>query len=155
MVGYSERMFERWRVEGREQRDIHDDLMKLTMEIATKTLFGSDLPPNDAREVSAAFNDAIVEIATRFRRLIKIPRWVPLPSNIRYNRAVATLDRLIYGFIDQKETVGGGDDLLTMMMEVRDEDGGREFGDRAVEKVVGDVGAASGAQSVLIAHRRP
>ena len=125
MVAYTERMFERWKVEGRQQRDIHDDLMKLTMEIATKTLFGSDLPPNDAAEVSAAFNDAIVEIATRFRRLFKIPRWVPIPSNIRYNRAVARLDRLIYGFIEQKEREGGGDDLLTMLMEVRDEDGSR------------------------------
>lgn len=125
MMAYTERMLALWDGEVRGTRDVHDDLMKLTMEIATKTLFGSDLPPRDAREVSAAFSDAIVEIATRFRRLFKIPRWLPIPSNLRYNRAVAKLDRLIYGFIAEKEREGGGDDLLTMLMDVRDEDGSR------------------------------
>jgi len=50
---------------------------------------------------------------------------VPIPSNRRNNRAVARLDRLIYGFIEQNKREGGGDDLLTMLMDVRDEDGSR------------------------------
>lgn len=118
MSRYTERMLDGWS-EGK--RDVHEDLMKLTMEIATKTLFGADLPPVDAKEVSDAFSQAIVEIAQRFRRPFKIPRWLPIPSNRRYARAVARLDRLIYGFMDQKRE--GGDDLLTMLMEVRDDDG--------------------------------
>jgi cytochrome P450 len=74
-------------------------------------------------EIGEAFDDAVVEIAHRFRRPVKIPRWLPLPSNIRYNAAVRTLDRLVYETIARKKAEGGGDDLLTMLMEARDEDG--------------------------------
>ena len=123
MVAYTERMLDRWTGNGSERRDVHDDLLKLTMEIATKTLFGADLPRVEAAEVSAAFSEAIVEIANRFRRPFRIPPWLPIPSNRRYQRAMARLDRLIYGFIDQKKLEGTGDDLLSMLMEVRDEDG--------------------------------
>lgn len=125
MSSYTERMLNSWTQNGSERRDVHDSFMKLTMEIATKTLFGADLAPADAREVSDAFNEAIVEIARRFRRPFKIPDWLPLPGNRRYLRSIARLEKLIYGFIDAKERSGGGDDLLTMLMEVRDEDGTR------------------------------
>ncbi len=105
-------------------RDVHHDLMHLTMEIATKTLFGADLTDAAAEEIGSAFNDAILEIAVRFRRPVKIPGWIPLPSNRRYARAVARLDRLVYDMVEQKRAGGtGGDDLLTMLMEARDEDG--------------------------------
>lgn len=131
MSSYTDRMLDGW-TEG--NRDIHTDLMKLTMEIATKTLFGSDLSLKDAEEVSDAFNLAIVEIANRFRRPFRIPRWLPIPSNRRYARAVARLDQLIYGFMQQRSE--GGDDLLTMLMDVRDEDGSqmdaRQIRDEAV-----------------------
>lgn len=123
MRAYTQRMLDGWKP---GPRDVHADLMKLTMEIATKTLFGSDLSEKDAAEISAAFNDAIVEIANRFRRVFRIPRWVPIPSNRRYARAVARLDRLIYGIIEEKRrSESGGDDLLTMLLEVRDDDGSR------------------------------
>ena len=123
MSSYADRMLAGWTQNGSEDRNVHDDFMKLTMEIATKTLFGEDLAGNDAREISDAFNDAIIEIARRFRRPIKIADWIPLPGNLRYLRSIRRLDKLIFGFIEAKEKHGGGDDLLTMLMEVRDEDG--------------------------------
>jgi len=117
MVEYTDRMLDSWD-EG--PRDVHRDLMHLTMEIATKTLFGADLSDEAAEEVGAAFNDAVVEIANRFRRPVKIPEWLPIPSNRRYARAVARLDQLVY---DMMKVNRGGDDLLSMLMEARDEDG--------------------------------
>ncbi|MGZ4809867.1 MAG: cytochrome P450 [Thermoanaerobaculia bacterium] len=124
MVDFAERMLDEWDAEGKTQRDVHQDAMKLTMEIATKTLFGADLSDVAAGEVGKAFDDAIVEIAVRFRRPVKIPRWLPLPSNRRYARAVARLDALVYDMLEQKRSgKSEGDDLLTMLMEARDEDG--------------------------------
>jgi cytochrome P450 len=93
------------------------------MEIATKTLFGAEISRADAAEIGEAFDDAVVEIANRFRRPVKIPRWLPLPSNLRYAAAVKSLDRLVYRTIERKKNEGGGDDLLTMLMDARDEDG--------------------------------
>jgi cytochrome P450 len=122
MTAYAERMLDRW-AEG--DRDVHHDLMHLTMEIATKTLFGAELSDEAAEEIGAAFNSTIVEIANRFRRPVKIPRWLPLPSNIRYARAVERLDHLVYEMLEQKRRAPGSNrnDLLSMLMEARDEDG--------------------------------
>lgn len=117
MIAYTDRMLDSWE-EG--PRDVHRDLMHLTMEIATKTLFGADLSDEAAEEVGAAFNDAVVEIATRLRRPFKIPEWVPIPSNLRYARAVKRLDQLVYDMMKVKR---GGDDLVSMLMDARDEDG--------------------------------
>ena len=116
------RMLERWPPHG--TRDLHEDFMALTMEIATKTLFGAELPPERAAEISAAVTSAIEEIARRFRRPMKVPAWLPVASNRRYDAALARVDGLIYDFIDAKERGGNGsDDLLTMLLAVRDEDG--------------------------------
>ena len=137
MVEYTERMLDGWNRDGAAARDVHRDMMQLTMEIATKTLFGADLSDGTAAEIGAAFDGAIVEIARRFRRPVKIPKWVPLPSNRRYMRAVARIDRLVYDVIEQKRrTPGHGDDLLSMLLETRDEDGsamdGTQIRDEAV-----------------------
>ena len=124
MVQYAERMLAEWDSEAATERDVHADMMRLTMEIATKTLFGEDLPDVTAREISSAFNDAVGAIGVRFRRLFKIPGWLPTRSNRVYASAVQRLDRLIYGFIEEKRRNGTGNDLLSMLMEARDEDGG-------------------------------
>ncbi|MGH9457097.1 MAG: cytochrome P450 [Thermoanaerobaculia bacterium] len=136
MVEYAERMLGEWDREAAAVRDVHDDMMRVTMEIATKTLFGADLSHEEAAEIGAAFDDAIVEIANRFRRAVKIPRWIPIPSNRRYAAAVRRLDRLVYDMLERKRTAGGGHDLLTMLIEARDEDGSamdsRQIRDEAV-----------------------
>jgi cytochrome P450 len=137
MVEYTERMLDAWDADGAPTRDVHRDMMQLTMEIATKTLFGADLSDGAAAEVGAAFDGAVEEIARRFRRPVKIPKWIPLPSNRRYARAVARIDRLVYDFVEQKRrSRGQGHDLLSMLMEARDEDGsgmdGKQIRDEAV-----------------------
>jgi cytochrome P450 len=136
MVDYTERMLAEWDAEAAAERDLHHDMMALTMGIATKTLFGADIPERQMEEIGAAFEDAVVEIANRFRRPVEIPRWLPLPSNRRYASAVRTLDKLVYGTVEKKRVEGGGEDLLTMLMEARDEDGSamdlRQIRDEAV-----------------------
>lgn len=122
MVAYTERMLDRWDAETARERDVHDDFMHLTMEIATKTLFGADLDDETAAEIGVVFDAVIVEIANRFRRPFKIPRWLPIPANRRYAHAVARLDRLIYETIEKKRGAEG-DDLLSMLLAARDEDG--------------------------------
>jgi cytochrome P450 len=123
MADYTQRMLDSWDAEEKTHRDVHRDMMKLTMEIATKTLFGGDITDGEAADIGAAFDDAIVEIAGRFRRPVKIPEWLPIPSNLRWRHAVRRLDRLVYDMLEQKRRRGPGDDLLTMLTEARDEDG--------------------------------
>src|SRR5229473_8586584 len=121
MVAEAEEMLARWGAE--EERDIHEDLMGLTMRIVARTLFGTDVAVR-VDEVGHAFDVAIREIAVRFRRPFPIPGWVPLPSNLRYRRAVRQLDTLVYEIIRRPHREDAGD-LLAMLLRARDEDGSR------------------------------
>ena len=122
MVECSERILEGWR-DG-QTRDVHADMMRVTMEIVVRTLFGSGVSDEDATAVSDAFNVAIDEIAVRFQRPFKIPDWIPVPSNVRFNRAVRELDRLMYGLIRaRRASEERGSDLLSMLVDTRDDDG--------------------------------
>ena len=135
MVDDAERMLERWR-EG-EVRDIHQEMMHLTMEIVTKTLFDIELAGEAADEVGAAFDMANAEIASRFRRPFKIPDSIPLPSNLRYRRAVRRLDELVYGIIKERRSdQSDRGDLLSMLMAARDEDGSRMSDQQLRDEVI-------------------
>jgi cytochrome P450 len=123
MVGYAEQMLETW--SDGEVRNVHADMMALTMRIVGKTLFDSELTGNEA-DVGRAFDDVVEEIARRFRRPFLIPDFVPIPGNVRYSRGVRRLNELIYALIEDHRASGRDrGDLLSMLMNARDEDGAR------------------------------
>ena len=134
MVAFTQRMLEHWHPG--DVRNVHHDMMHLTLEIVGNVLFDADVG-GDADAIGAAFDAVTDEIAARFRRPIFIPDWVPIPGNARYRRGVATLDRLVYRMIAEHRLAGAlGGDLLSMLMHVRDEDGAqmsdRQLRDEAV-----------------------
>jgi hypothetical protein len=49
MVAYTNRMLNYWQIG--EIRDVHEDMMSLTLEIAAKTLFDADLAAEQAQEL--------------------------------------------------------------------------------------------------------
>jgi len=119
MVAEAEQMLAGWGAE--EERDIHEDLMGVTMRIVARTLFGADVAA-EVEQIGASFEVVVQEIAVRFRRPFAVPDWVPLPSNLRYRRAVRQLDRLVYGIIRQPRREDA-DDLVALLRRARDEDG--------------------------------
>jgi len=123
MAECTQRMLDTWRAD--EVRDLHADMMHLTMEIVVRTLFGGNVAASDASAVSDAFNIAVEQIAVRFKRPMRIPDWIPVPSNVKFNRSVRELDRLIYGFIRERRasSAAHGNDLLSMLVAAKDESG--------------------------------
>lgn len=127
MVDGAERMLAGWR-EG-EIRDVHPDMMRLTLEIVAKALFDAEVTA-DVDEVGEALDTGLREVAARFRRPFGIPDWVPTPGNRRYRRAVARLEGVVYRIIAEHRARGdGGGDLLSVLMRVRD-DAGRGMSER-------------------------
>jgi cytochrome P450 len=121
MAARAQHLTDQWR-DG-DVRDIHRDMMRVTMEIVSKTLFDVEVG-EEMEEVSRSFDLVIAEIARRFRRPFRIPDAIPIPGNIRYRRGVARLDRLVARVLQERRArPGDRGDLLSMLREARDEDG--------------------------------
>jgi len=122
MVAFTERALEGWH--GGETRDIHAEMMRITLQIVGKTLFDADVT-RDAKEVGESL-ELLLELAADFRATLLIPIWVPTPTNIRKARAVKKLEAIIYRIIAERRKSGrDAGDLLSMLLAVQDEDGSR------------------------------
>ena len=103
MVAAAERMIATWK-DG-EVRDIHRDMMRLTLEIVAQALFNIDIASETDR-VSVALN-TLMEMGSRGRLLLPpILRLLPTPKNLRYQRAVRQLDAIVYGMIHERRARG-------------------------------------------------
>src|SRR5205085_3365120 len=62
----------------------------------------------------------------RFNATLPPPIWFPTPGNIRHRRAVRRLDAILFGFIRQRreQNINRGD-LLSLLLQARDEQGGQ------------------------------
>jgi cytochrome P450 len=133
MVRHTERMLASWRPG--EVRDVHADMMALTLGIAAKTLFDADTD-EDVGEIGQAFNATTDEIAVRIRRVFRIPDAVPTPGNIRYLRGVRRIDRLVTRIVRERRQHGTDrGDLLSMLIAARDDEG-RSMTDRQLRDEV-------------------
>ena len=127
MVAYTERMLASWQ-EG-ERRDVHQEMMRLTLEIVAKVLFDTEVA-GQVEEVGKAL-EAIMFQNTRGQMLFPALRHLPTPGNWRYRRAVKRLDKIIYGIIGQRRTARPdgisqpAGDLLSLLLAAQDEDGSR------------------------------
>ena len=122
MVEYTQRMLESWR-DG-EERDAHQEMMRLTLQIVGKTLFDADVE-RDAQEVGKSL-ELLLEIGANFRRTIFVPHWLPTPTNLRVRREVAQIEKILYRIIaERRASDRDAGDLLSMLLSAQDEDGSR------------------------------
>jgi len=138
MVESAERMVATWR-DG-EARDVHRYMMRLTLEIVAKTLFGVPLQPADFEEIGGALAVIAERFTGRGGVFFQVPERVPTPGNLRFRRALRTLDSLIYGILRGRrangEEAGGRGDLLSMLLAARDEETGEGMGDKQLRDEV-------------------
>src|SRR5215813_6210641 len=122
MVEYAQRLMESWR--SGEERDVHQEMMKLTLQIVAKTLFNADVT-GDEREVGKSL-ELLLELGADFRRTLFVPHWVPTPTNLRIKREIAFIENILYRIINERRASGrDAGDLLSMLLHVQDEDGSR------------------------------
>ena len=122
MVEYTQRLLEGWR--GGEERDAHQEMMRLTLQIVAKTLFDADVA-RDTRDVGKSL-ELLLELGANFRRTLFVPHWVPTPTNLRIKREIAFIEGILYRIIGERRASGRDTgDLLSMLLHAQDEDGSR------------------------------
>jgi cytochrome P450 len=120
MVAYTERLLQGWKTG--ETRDVHADMMRLTLDIVARTLFGTSAA-GQAETVGRAL-DALMTYYASVMSLFPWLQWLPTPGNRRFRRAVRDLNAVIYDLIARRRADGpGGEDLLSRLLTLRDEAG--------------------------------
>ena len=119
MVDYALESMADWR-DG-QTLDVDKEMMLLTLMIVGRTLFDADAAVT-ANQVKKAVD--VMQKASNTATLL--PAWVPTPLRIRSRRANAMLDKIVYGFIEQRRVTGEDrGDLLSMLLLSEDEEGER------------------------------
>lgn len=113
----------RWR-DG-ELVDIHHEMMRLTLSIVAKTLFDAEVE-EEGDEIGEALSALIDLFPLLMNPLAPLLQKLPIPSTLRFRRAIARLDRTIYSIIAERRRSGADrGDLLSMLLLATDEEGDR------------------------------
>lgn len=114
-------VIERWvdRVDG--PVDVTRLCPEMTMAVIVRAVFGTDIDPADVRAVGDALSYAL-EFLLRGMALSALPDWVPAPGRRRYQGCLSTIDDVVYRMIERRRGQPPGDDLLSMLVALRDEE---------------------------------
>jgi cytochrome P450 len=106
-----------------ETRNIAEEMMKITLEVAVRTLFGTSLA-GDSTSIGNAMTFLMRHYLRRARTPWRVPESWPTPANRRARREVEYMDSLIYRIIsDRKKDTRPRNDLLSLLMSAMNEDG--------------------------------
>lgn len=121
IVEFTEEMIATWK-DG-ETRDIHHDMMQMTVRVVTKTLFNSAVSP-ELNDVIATSSVVMERFTTQWKWYRALFGLLPSVMSWRFSRGMRRLDNFIYNLIRERransEDTG---DLLSMLLQARYEDG--------------------------------
>lgn len=123
MVEQTARTIASWQVG--EQRDMVDEMMRLTLEVVSQVLFGTSTS-REARQIGEALLVIQRSVEDDYRITMLLPRWMPVIRFGKARRAVQLLQKTTEQIVaarraEQRER----DDLLDMLLRTHDEDGSR------------------------------
>lgn len=130
MVDHAERMADAW-VDG-ETRNIHEEMMHLTLKIVGKTLFNADVEDESDRIGAAmtTFSDLFNFLLLPFSEWLQK---LPLPHSRRYRHARDSLNAIVFGIINERRKSGeDAGDLLSILLTTRDEADGSTMSDEQI-----------------------
>jgi cytochrome P450 len=134
MVEYAERLVTQWS-EG-EERDIYRDMMRLTLEIAAKTLFNADVS-SDADRVGQVLSQMVKPFASQATLKWILDNRLPTRSHREFFAAAKEIDAIVYRIIAERRASGRDEgDLLSMLLTAHDEDDGSQMTDRQLRDEV-------------------
>jgi cytochrome P450 len=104
-----------------EEINVSAELMKLTIGIVAKTLFGHEIK-EDSDAVSGNLS-ILMEYFTKLLSPTRVTLHLPLPSSLRFHKALRDLDAVVYRIIERrKHAPTAGTDLLSLLVQAQDDE---------------------------------
>jgi cytochrome P450 len=116
-------------VPGEQVVDIVSEMMRLVLQIAGATLFGTDVA-SSADAIGAAERDIFSMVRRKMDNPLSAPLWIPTRHNRAYRRAKLLLHSVVQGIIESRRGRGpAANDLLDFLLTARDEEAGTGMSD--------------------------
>lgn len=127
MAGVIRKKLERW--DERRPLEMNHEMMTFTLEIVARTMFSLSVTDGQLAEFARSFDAALKHMSLRMNTFF-LPEWFPLPGRRSCDAAVASLESLVRGIIDERRRSGERpDDLLTLLLDAQDEESGEGMSD--------------------------
>ncbi len=122
MVQHTLDMLETWQNGRRE--DICVDMTAVTLRIVAKTLFDADVTGGDTDIVGSSMHTLQECMVEHINMPLPVPKWWPGATNKRKLKAIADIENIVQGIIDERRaSKQDRGDLLSMMVFAQDEEG--------------------------------
>ena len=133
MTGAAERLVSRWRAEPAPGVvDVAAEMTGLTVEVVSQAILGVDFGANSG-EVRNAVRVAQEHVNSQITHLFSVPDRFPTPGNLDFKRALKLLDAAVYSIIElrraESSPEGSANDLVSLLLEARDEESGEGMTD--------------------------
>lgn len=138
MVATTLEIMEDWpsRAASGEAFDVSREMTRLTQQIIARTMFSTDVGDQTER-LMEAFDVGLAYLNQHMFNPIPFIDRLPTPTNIRFRRALATLDETTYDLIAARRAARDRPgDLLTTLIEAADEETGATMTDRQLRDEV-------------------
>jgi cytochrome P450 len=120
-----------------EPVDVSEAMMRLTLDIVSKTLFSTALTAAEFKTVSNVMRPLLHHATSRIASPFEFMDSWPTPANRRQEARKEQLDQIVYRLIAQRRQSGQDhEDLLGLLMSARDEETGERMPDRQVRDEV-------------------
>lgn len=137
MVEIIEQMLERWQPVANENGtlQIDQEMIRLTMSIISKAVFGLDLD-EELQEVGQALRNAFSFIPDRSLNPVSIPLSVPLPKHRQFKDDMAVINQFLDERIAIARESGEQDTLLGLLLAAQDEETGLQMDEQQLRDEV-------------------
>lgn len=135
MVQATTDLLPRWHMLAQNQTvfDVNEAMTALTLDIVARALFSLDVRQN-GRLFSEAFHQ-VNEYFGSLDPVFAVAPWLPMPRIRRFYRNLAVMNQFIYDIIAQRRQqpqTGDQVDLLTLLLDARDEETGAGMDDQQI-----------------------
>jgi cytochrome P450 len=113
--------------------DIAVEMTRLTLKIVSLALFSVDIS-DESNQLGQASRTALEYVYYRMMTPLALPTWLPTPGSLKFRQAKRTLDSTVLEIIQsRRQNPTDRVDLLSMLLECRDEDTGEGMSDRELQ----------------------